>query len=92
MQAISTKYVGPTNYRGSRIIASCEALRRTFAWNYALGVEENHRAAALALVAELGWLTESRFTGLASGSIDIAPARARYAHVLVTRGCEEKSL
>lgn len=55
MQAITTKYHGPTNYRGSRITARCQARRLTVSWDHSLNSEQNHRAAAMALVKALGW-------------------------------------
>ena len=55
MQLILTRYLGPTNRHGSRIVASCEARRRIFTWDYSLDVEPNHRKAAERLCAELGW-------------------------------------
>lgn len=55
MQAIATKYIGPTNFRGSRVKASAEAGSVTVSWDHALSIEENHRAAAMALVAKYGW-------------------------------------
>lgn len=55
MQAIRTRYHGPTDTRGSRITASCEAGKLTVPYDYALDIGENHRAAALALAEKLGW-------------------------------------
>lgn len=55
MQAIRTRYHGPTNTRGSRITASCEADKLTVPYDHALDIGENHRAAALALAEKLGW-------------------------------------
>ena len=55
MQAITTKYIGPTNYRGSRVKATCQAGSLTLGWDDALGVEPNHDRAAIALVRKLGW-------------------------------------
>lgn len=55
-QSIETHYVGPTNYRGSRIIATTPgAARITHAWDYSLSSNENHYAAADALRVELNW-------------------------------------
>lgn len=54
-QAIATKFLGPTNFRGARIKAKAEAGSVTVAWDYALGIEANHRAAAVALALKLGW-------------------------------------
>lgn len=55
MQAITTKYLGCTNNRPSRIVARAEVRRKTVAWDYNLDVEGNHKAAAMALVKDLGW-------------------------------------
>lgn len=49
MQAISTKYIGPTNYKGSRVKAECERGQITIEWDDALNTEENHIAACKAL-------------------------------------------
>lgn len=52
--SIRTRYVGPTNYRPSRVTVSDDggfrnAYRRlTWPWDYDLGVSENHAAAAQA--------------------------------------------
>ena len=54
-QAIETKYLGPTNSRGSRVVASAQAGRLTLPWDDALDVTENHRRAALALAERYGW-------------------------------------
>lgn len=54
-QAIVTKYYGPTNTRGARIRATCEAGSLTVSWDYALGVAENYEAACNALLKKLGW-------------------------------------
>ena len=59
-QAITTRYAGPTNTRGSRIIATtASGLRRTVRYDYALNSSENHCAAALALAESLGWLNRA---------------------------------
>lgn len=58
-QAITTKYIGPTNFKGSRVKAIWRnpsgGLTVTLNWDYALNSEENHRAAAEALMAKYGW-------------------------------------
>ena len=52
MQAIVTKYHGPTNLRGSRISAKCERGRISIPYPHELKQgEECHRAAAAALIA-----------------------------------------
>lgn len=56
MKAIKTKYKGPTNTRGSRIIASDEDGNRiTISYPYELSREAVHLAAATALCAKMGW-------------------------------------
>lgn len=55
MQAIITKFIGPTNYRGSRIKAKCQAGSITVSYEHGLGTDDNHDAAAKALAEKLGW-------------------------------------
>lgn len=56
MQAIQTKYLGPTDTRGSRIRAVCEAGSVTVGYDHSLNAEGNHKAAAKALCEKLGWI------------------------------------
>lgn len=63
MQAILTKYLGATDTKGSRVKAICAAGSVTRAWDSALSVEDNHRAAACALVHELDWTVKSGYEG-----------------------------
>lgn len=51
MQAIITKFLCPTNVRGSRYKASCERGSLTVEIDHTLSNEENHRAACDALCA-----------------------------------------
>lgn len=55
MQAIRTKFYGPTNTKGARVQVSAEAATIYVEWDYALGVDGNHKAACEALVRKLGW-------------------------------------
>ena len=55
MQAIRTKYHGPTNTRGARIVAKCDAGQITTPYRYGLSVEGNHKAACDKLLEKLGW-------------------------------------
>jgi len=56
LQAIRTYALGPTNSRGARVKAtSCGGASVTLAWDYALGIEGNHNAAAKALAEKLEW-------------------------------------
>jgi hypothetical protein len=54
-QAIETKFLGPTNSRGSRVKAYAQAGSVTVSWDHALDAFENHKAAALALAAKYAW-------------------------------------
>lgn len=58
-QSITTKYLGPTDHHGPRVVASCNAERITVAitvaWDHALGTEENHGVAARMLAEQLNW-------------------------------------
>lgn len=54
-QAITTKYIGPSNVRGSRVKAMCDAGSVTLDWDNALNSEDNHIAAAKALATKLEW-------------------------------------
>lgn len=54
-QAIVTKFIGPTNSRGSRVKATAAAGSVTLSWDYSLNHEANHDAAAKALADKFGW-------------------------------------
>lgn len=68
MQAIQTKFLGPTNTRDSRVKAYSEAFPRgvTVEWNHALSSEENHDRAATAFVTAHEWYG----TWVRGGSVD----------------------
>lgn len=55
MQAIKTRYLGPTNTKGSRIKASCDAKSIIVPWDYEKSTTDNHWAACIALKERLGW-------------------------------------
>lgn len=60
MQAIETKYLGPTNSRGSRVKATCEAGSVVIEWDDALDSPENHDNAVRQLIARLDWASAAR--------------------------------
>lgn len=62
-QAIVTKYLGPTNFRGSRIKANASAGSVTVSYNPAMNSEDNHRAAAEALARKFDWLDNATLHG-----------------------------
>lgn len=53
MQAIQTKFLGPTNHKPARIKATCDAGTVTVSWDYGLSHVCNHEAAAKALGRKL---------------------------------------
>ena len=55
MQAIVTRFHGPTDTRGARITASVEGHRLTIPYRHDLNAEDAHRVAAEALRDRLGW-------------------------------------
>ena len=55
MQAIITKYVGPTNTKPSRIKATAAAGSITVSYDYSLDIKGNHVVAAKKLAAKFGW-------------------------------------
>jgi hypothetical protein len=67
-QAIETKYLGPTNFRGERIKARAWAGSVTVPYDSALNADANHRAAADALRAKYGWEGTFAQGGNAAGS------------------------
>jgi len=91
MQAIQTKYMGPTNTRGSRIKATAEAGSITVGYDHALSSEGNHNAAARALCEKLGWVPKpgvNRHTSTTSGQLK----DGSYVHVFLPfklYGCKE---
>lgn len=80
-QAITTKYLGPSNVRGARVKASAEAGSVTLSWNHALNSDENHRKAAEALRDKMGWNTDG-YGELHGGGL---PGQSGYAFVFENR-------
>ncbi len=68
-QAISTKYLGPTNFRGARVKAvSASGHALTLSWDRAYDVEANHVFAARALAEKLSWTDGLGFDDWVGGS------------------------
>ncbi len=55
MQAIETKFLGPTNYKGSRIKATCSGGSLILSRDFDYEISENHKHAAYLLAEQLGW-------------------------------------
>lgn len=56
--AIKTKFLGPTNHRGSRVCATYkrsadETYRATVNWDHSIDAEQNHARAAQTLINKL---------------------------------------
>lgn len=73
-QAIQTRYLGPSNFRGSRIKASASGGSVTVAYDAGLTIDGNHEAACKALIAKMEW----DVSGIHSGTL----ANGDQAHVL----------
>jgi hypothetical protein len=84
MQAIVTRYLGPTDTRGSRIKATADAGSVTIPYPHELSGEAVHRAAAEALLVKLGWDTAHGYRPfrLVGGGLPQA-SRDSYAFVIV---------
>lgn len=54
-QAIETKFYGPTNSSGSRIVAKAWAGSVKVHYNHALNADQNHLQAAKALADKMDW-------------------------------------
>jgi len=68
LQAIITKYLGPTNVKGSRIKATAAAGSVTIHIDHALDIEDNHFIAAEALADKFGWTGAWFMGGMPDGS------------------------
>lgn len=70
MQAIVTKYLGPTDHKGARVKARCEAGSLIVSWDDAKDTEANHDHAAHLLADRLGWLDGYHGTMVGGGLPD----------------------
>lgn len=55
MQAVQTRYLGPTNSHGSRIKATCQAKSIIRPRDYSANIEDDHRNVARELILAMGW-------------------------------------
>ena len=80
MKAITTKFIGATNYRGSRIKATAEgghSLTISYPHEANQGADA-HAVAALALCRRLGWDGELIAGGTAAGYVFVFASGDRY--------------
>ena len=80
MQAIRTKFAGPTDHKGSRIIATSYKRRTVYPYDHELDLDANHERAAV-LHAAKAWSMPVRLKAgtLPDGSV---------AHVIITQNGE----
>lgn len=58
LQAITTKYLAPTNTRGGRVKATAAVGSVTIPWDHAIDTVANHHAAAYELARRWDWTDE----------------------------------
>jgi len=58
MRCITTKYLGPTNTKGTRVKASGYNSHTTVSWDYSRSTYHNHERAARTLALLNGWMDE----------------------------------
>lgn len=85
---ITTKFLGTTNHRQSRVKAAletpCNTVSAIVNWDHSMDIYENHRAAALAVVAK--WdAANAEYAGL-RGTTWTAHADASAGYVFMTLG------
>ncbi len=76
MFAMITKYHAPNETQGARIVVTSQRGRKTVAWDYAIGHEENHRNAAN--IAAGKWGVLAHYGGIESGMV----RPGEYAHIV----------
>lgn len=78
-QTIITKYLGPTNTRGSRIKATCWNGTVTVSYDCGLESNDNHKNAANALIDHLESKADVNWKIIASGA---TPDDTGYAFII----------
>jgi len=75
-RVIVTKFLGPTDRRGSRVKATSDVGSVTVEWSHTIDAEANHKTAALALASRHGWspnMTGGRMPPPGSSYVFICP-------------------
>ena len=62
-QAITTKYLAPTNHKGARIKAECAGGKIVMPWDHAHNPERNHHTAAKWLLRKMQWHEKNAVIG-----------------------------
>ena len=79
MKAITTRYKGPTDTKGSKIIATAEGGHKvTISYPYELSGEDVHAKAAICLCLKLGWKGELIGGGTDKGYVFVFANGERY--------------
>lgn len=79
MQAIKTRYYGPTGSKGPRIRCVCDAGSLTVPYPHEFNEETAHAFAASRLMVRLGWTRANGYAGLwTTGAL---PNQSGYVHV-----------
>lgn len=78
---IVTKYLGPTNTRGSRVVVRARNWSLTLPWDYELDADANHGNAADLLAQRFGWEERGYTAHRARG-----PEEGTFVHVIVFNG------
>jgi hypothetical protein len=76
MQAIQTRYFGPTDVKGARIKAFAEAGSVTISYPHELSGQAVHRKAAEALAAKFGWNYKYLGAQLSNGDYAFVPVHS----------------
>lgn len=80
MKVITTKYLGATNYRPSRIKAYADGVKpMTVSYKHEYSLSRNHQAVAILLAIEYGW---ERLNDIVSGQ----DYKGDFQHVLKPKG------
>lgn len=80
--AITTKYLGPTNTKGSRVVARSFKGKRVIPYDSALSARENHHQAAMELAYVNDWAT---FADVATAQLDGAQLPTEDGYVFLVR-------
>ncbi len=92
MKAITTRYMGPTNTRGARILATdVDKNRVTIPYPYELSGQDVHQAAAKALCEKMGWEGELIGGSTKRGYVFVFDSRVR-ANVIERNGKAVQSI
>lgn len=92
MKAIVVKFHGPTNRRGQRLSAKGAnwGERRFYAYDYALGTEENQLSVATQYMYDMGWGHLVDKTELVGGELGpcetVYVLKPKYMYVLNPKG------